>query len=363
MNKSSRVAFFSRCLFTLLAFVFTACSGVSNDEDKKIEPAKGLAAKCQDGQLAVEGSTNIIGGQIVNSGSWLAKSTVMLIMRDASDPSSAEICTGALVDRNVVLTAGHCVFGKAASQIFVFFHSKPECTASGVIDFSKGIPVHRHAVHPSYKDGLILLSEDYEILESPGDIALIQLSTNAPQDWRTSMISATYLDPKANLILAAGFGKTTTAADIDDGEPILLRGTYVPGLSAETKRRANLQMRNILQSDRQNVFLSKRAEENLDRLLTLSNYFESNEQSPLLFVDQRGGSGICQGDSGGAAFARKNSKYYIIGVASFVSNPSQRDHLCSLVGAYTNTLKYKNWLNNEFLNMRSMQSSKTNLFE
>lgn len=341
-----------------------ACGEVKTEEKKSDTSAQArLAAKCQDGKLAVEGASNIVGGQIVNSASWLAKSAVLLVMADPNHLDQAQICTGSLVDRDVILTAGHCVADFTAAQTYAFFESKPECTPTGNIDFSKATPATRLVIHPDYRDEEFFISNDFELRESPGDVALVKLALKAPSNWRTSMISSTYINPQNNLVLAAGFGRTASNSNVDETAPIILRGTYLRGLMNATAKQASQQMRDVLSRAWNNQDLNMVQRENLTRLYDLENYFTSSANSPLIFVDQSMQSGICQGDSGGAAYAQKNSKYYIIGVASFVSNPQRSNQLCSLVGAYTNTLKYKTWLDTNFRQMRSMDSTKSTLFE
>ena len=353
-----QLMFLSAAIATL-----SACGSAPEDKKKDQSAQARMAAKCQDGKLAVDGTSNVVGGQIVGSGSWLAKSAVMLVMMDRNEPDKAQLCTGALVDRDIVLTAAHCVSGFEAAETYVFFESKPECTPTGTVDLSKATQATRLTIHPDYRDEEFFLSQSYEMRNSPGDVALVKLSAAAPAAWRTSMISGTYIDPQTNLILAAGYGKTISSSRNVDEAPITLRGTYLRGLMPRTEKQASEQLRNVLTREMSSFDLSVQQRENIARLLNLSSYFVSGADQPLLFVDQSMNSGICQGDSGGAAFAQKNSKYYIVGVASFVSNPQKSEQLCSLVGAYTNTLKYKSWIDGQFRLMRSIQSSKSTLFE
>ena len=83
-----------------LSIFITAC-------DKKDEAANRVI--CENGVL----KSGIFGGQPVSADSILAEGTVFILYLTGTygddDHEKMYACTGSLIDRNIVLTAAHCV--------------------------------------------------------------------------------------------------------------------------------------------------------------------------------------------------------------------------------------------------------------
>jgi len=137
---------------------------------------------------------------------------VALLNRSVANNYDAQFCGGSLVKANVVVTAGHCVYGKTASQIQVL---------TGTRSLSSGGTrrnVTSIAIHPSYNDNTL----DY-------DVAVLTLSSSATGIPLASLASS---DPAAGTnLLVTGWGNTSATGG---SYPTALRKATVPMISTTT---------------------------------------------------------------------------------------------------------------------------------
>lgn len=362
-------------IFIAASLAFTGCgpkaAGGSNSGGVGREPLV-----CDNGVVGVEGSNGIVGGSAVSKDSWLGQTVVLLVMEmRITDKNGKSVkaygkCTASLLDRDVVLTAAHCVANEnnenetvVVTEIRAFFSTQPACNADKSVNLSSGIPVQQKEIHSAYtglEDGLELTSE----IES-GDLALLKLQWGAPGNWRTVKLSDQQVNLSGGeLLLAAGYGRTNP--DINDFEPyeMVLRRTYLRGILPSTAAAETAAWKARMEEYLNAMGGSAKPEvvQKIQKLLPKQSYYEMGADRDFLYVDQSQGVGVCRGDSGGAAFHQRNGKYYVVGVASWGQNGVNGSGLCSSMGAYTNTFRYKNWLIEKFNKLKN-PGSQVKIFE
>lgn len=321
-------------------------------------PAGQLASKATASEKLFEG----FGGTAVDSKSWLARSTVLLtsVYRSTTtNRNSMYVCTAMLLDRDVLLTAAHCVADKAGETLIemrAFFDTQPECNANNELNYGSGTIVSQRIVHPKYEGvGYPFLSQ-----EEYGDLAMLKLQKDAPTTWSTIKLSADQVPSEFGQILSAGFGRSTPDPDEVDPSGLILRFAYLNSISAVTAKNQtsalNAMIKDFVASQGSSLSSSERSL--YESVMTIQNHFTMSAGQDYLYVDQTQGTGICSGDSGGAAYYIKNGKYYVVGVASMVGNATYVDSpVCAGYAAYTQVLRYRNWLETSFSQLKKINST------
>lgn len=267
---------------------------------------------CKDGVLQ---GTGIVGGEVLNDNSWLAQGLVLIATRTSED--GGELCTGSLVDNNIVLTAAHCVNNRrTADDVMVLFSADPICN----IVTKKRTDLRREADKVVHHENFISTNYGY-------DIAMIRMKEKAPENTHVMpiLLSSTRL-PRD--IVVSGYGN-----EVDYGvseSPVRLK-------------QANVSL--YLKRNGDNSEISE----------------TSTNQNRTISLDQRLGQGACAGDSGGPAMIRDGSYYTVIGVASRVvglNNPfrKQEDVTCKQGAEYTSLSYYQEWIGNTYNALKNENS-------
>ena len=208
--------------------------------------------------LAAGSARAVTGGTVVRDRDGLRSSVVQI------ESSRGELCSGALIAPDLVLTAAHCVIQRAIYQVV------------GVDRGFRRIPVRAlaAATHPDFVPGTTPRTQ-------PGvDLAIIKLAEPLGPDFTPFDLRST--------------------AQVRPGEPVDLAGF---GFSAEDKRRSA----RIL---RQTRLVSLGTLEVANRVLVVADSSRLAETT---------GAGACRGDSGGTIVRGGPGGYQLLGIVSWSS--------------------------------------------
>lgn len=208
------------------------------------------------------GGDGIVGGKSVGTGDYMATKAVMVLAR--INDREANLCTGTLIARNVVITAAHCLLGSKSAR--VVFDVDPGCNSSFNPN-TQSINVRRSVVHPKY----------LESVKGLNDLAMLKLETSAPSNYEVIPLYDGTSELSSQRVTYAGYGRTTES------------GSFRQSL------------RSVVKNYTGTIFYAK----------------NSN-----LVTSQTNGKGICQGDSGGPVFFEVNNRMHLAGVNSVVLGKS-----------------------------------------
>ena len=231
-----------------------------------------LAAEEPTGEDGGTLQPKVVGGKPLPDGKYEFVAA-LLDTRYGSTAYNQQFCGGALIDKDSVLTAAHCVYGESAAPLKVAVGKTVLSSNQGQTRGVSGI-----FVHPQYSPSW---DEAYDVaiikLKSPvSGIAPVKLATSS-QD---------YLETPGRNATVAGWGNTV--AQPPDGDA----GSSWP----DRMREAQVPL--VADSQAQSVYGS--------------SYFPS-----LMVAAGETGKDTCQGDSGGPVFAKVSDRYTQIGVTSF----------------------------------------------
>jgi secreted trypsin-like serine protease len=237
----------------------------------------------------VPGHSAIIGGTEVQAGDPVAASTVLVY---AKEDGATSICTGTIIEKDIILTAAHCLGISGLAQVVVAFRTSLQ---------GQG-PVMKVAERRRPTDFLDRAGADADW----HDIAVLRIAGQIPAGYKPA--------------------KFATPAQIKDGGAVVLAGygMNVPVAPAEEGASSGS---GVLRKVDQVILQAK---------------FGVTET----LVSLAGGKGACKGDSGGPAFIKQGNDLLVFGVASrmtekgrVANNGDHRDFSCSVEMVYSNAVQ------------------------
>jgi secreted trypsin-like serine protease len=217
------------------------------------------------------------------------------------ETSRGELCSGAVIAPEIVLTAAHCLMGGGSISV-VSLDTRFRARRQMVVAV---LP------HPSFVPGTTPRTQ-------PGtDLALLRLAQPLPGD----------IEP---LTLGSGLWQ---------GETITMAGY---GLSAENNKRTARRLRET-------------------QLVNAGNYTTQNTVKVAVDAENRGetpGAGACRGDSGGPVLRGGARSRDLVGIVSWSSGPlkTQAKRICGGFTAITPVSDYRNWISEGSTRLRRLDS-------
>ncbi|MGE5086480.1 MAG: S1 family peptidase [Bacillota bacterium] len=312
----------------------------------------GLAA-CTPSKQSVQNNFqpdgSIIGGTAVSADDVVSKSTVAIIASVVKkDGEQAQfLCTGSMIQPNVVLTAAHCVPSSANySQVTLVVAFTRDLKSMKKTDLRRVVDAK---VHESYGDGDRRLEATIKRLQEAGnptgegvqlsdadqgadnnDIALLKISGQMPEGYQLAQILTDDSLIKAGTsVTLAGYGVTSvTKTPVDPkAYPHLDEAIATGEISCS--------------NDKTECYVLKHNNENILKKtdVQVTSLFGNTEVE----LSQSQGKGACHGDSGGPAFLNVGGVEYVWGVTSRGSGKNGIDD-CSDMALYTKANDFKDFI-------------------
>ncbi len=289
-----------------------------------------LLLSCQVKQEATQNikttSGNIINGtKLSREESDLARAGVALFYGNSS-------CSGILVSRNVILSAGHCFpsDGLDTSKVKVYLGS--ESPAAG----NKGT---------QYQVEKVIIHPDYIKTQVDADLAVIVLKDNVSNNYEAMDLydSNDYLEVADPLVIAgfSPFSKPVRKSVYD---------------VFTEKYRYDYQNTNS-----ENRFPFKKIKNLLSRkAIVMSDKLMGRNTQDAIFMTQLAG-GICSGDSGGPTMTQRGDRHYLVGINRAVQFANKlKGSDCEFISISTSVRFYKSWINETVRNNNGLQITWTN---
>ena len=242
----------------------------------------------------------VTGGQVVKDPNGLRRSVVLI------ESSNGELCSGAVIGPDLILTAAHCVLQRAAYRVVTVDRRFRK----------RSIRAVAAALHPSFIPGTTPRTQ-------PGiDLAILKLGESLGPDFAPLDPARSYGLSEGEMVDLAGFGLSAEAAK---GSARVLRATRLVSLG--TLQAAN-------------------------RVVVVADQRRLAETT---------GAGACRGDSGGPIVRNGPGGYQLLGIVSWSSGAlhSRTPTACGGLTAVTPVSEHGDWITARAQDLRRLNGEQT----
>ncbi|XP_053302193.1 elastase-1 isoform X1 [Pleuronectes platessa] len=233
-----------------------------------------------------EGLERVVGGEVARANSW----PWQISLQYKSGSTYRHTCGGTLIERGWVMTAAHCVDSQRTWRVVMGEHDL--YSNSGREQIMDVVQVY---IHPGWDSSNVGKGWDIALLRISADAVLnsyVQLGSLPPQG---------QILPHNNLCYVTGWGRTSTGGSLS----AQLKQAYLPVVDHKT--------------------------------CSSSSWWGSTLKTTMVCGGGGAESG-CNGDSGGPLNCLVDGRYYVHGIASFVSgygcNTPRKPTVFTRVSAY-----------------------------
>jgi secreted trypsin-like serine protease len=239
----------------------------------------------------------IVGGDAVSANDPIASTTVFI---SGQEDEGTYFCSGSLIDKDMVVTAAHCVQGALDNSLRIIFTRQVSFDSDGIPTLTDSSPevhqVYGSIFNPQYDPNYTGADQH--------DIAIIRFKGELPSGYQTS----TLLNASVNLTA----GETVTLAGYGTTQP---DGSDTGG----DLRKVDVQIASMLGKTE-------------------------------VVLDQSQGKGACFGDSGGPAFVTTNNQLFLWGLTNRAYPDDVSD--CSHQSVYTRITTYSDFVSQSEATLR-----------
>jgi secreted trypsin-like serine protease len=241
----------------------------------------------------------IVGGDAVSSSDPIAATTVFI---SGQEDEGTYFCSGSLIDKDMVVTAAHCVQGAIDGTLRIIFTQKMSFDADGNPSLTDSSPevhqVYGSVFNPQYDPNYTGADQH--------DIAIIRFKGNMPSTFKTStLLNASVPLTAGETVTLAGYGATQPDGSDTGGE----------------LRKVDVKIASMLGKTE-------------------------------VVLDQSEGKGACFGDSGGPAFVTTNGQLLLWGLTNRAYPDDVSD--CAHESVYTRITEYSDFVSSSEATLRAM---------